>query len=111
MLIFGRVTYEGMAAYWSSAKGEIADFMNSVPKVVFSRTLEKAEWRNTRLVKKNAAEEVAKLKNQPGKNLFIFGSAELSATLMRRNLIDEHRLGINPVILGGGTPPVQGPAG
>ncbi|MFZ0613585.1 MAG: dihydrofolate reductase family protein [Desulfobacterales bacterium] len=104
MLLFGRVTYEGMAAYWSPATGEIADFMNGVPKVVFSRTLEKAEWRNTRLVKRNAAEEVAKLKNQPGKNLFIFGSAELSATLMRRNLIDEYRLGINPVILGGGNP-------
>ena len=64
MLLFGRVTYEGMAAYWSSAEGEIAEFMNKVPKVVFSRTLERADWNNTRLVKAGAEEEVAKLKQQ-----------------------------------------------
>ncbi len=104
MLLFGRVTYQGMADYWSSAKGGIADFMNNIPKVVFSRTLEKAEWNNTRLVKANAEEEVAKLKQQPGKDLFVFGSANLSSTLMRNGLIDEYRLGINPVILGGGNP-------
>lgn len=103
-LLFGRVTYEGMAGYWSSAKGEIADFMNEVPKVVFSRTLEQAEWRNTRLVKANAEEEVARLKGEPGKDLFIFGSAALSATLMQRGLIDEYRLGLTPVVLGGGSP-------
>jgi hypothetical protein len=56
MLLFGRVTYQGMADYWSSQNGEIADFMNSIPKIVFSRTLERAEWNNTRLVKENAAE-------------------------------------------------------
>src|SRR5687768_14194645 len=60
ILLFGRVTYQGMAAYWSSATGEIAEFMNSIPKVVFSRTLERAEWNNTRLVKANAEEEVPK---------------------------------------------------
>jgi dihydrofolate reductase len=104
MLLFGRVTYEGMAGYWSSAQGEIADFMNNVPKVVFSRTLEKAEWNNTRLVKAQAEEEVTKLKQQPGKDLFIFGSANLCSTLMQKNLIDEYRLGIAPVVLGGGNP-------
>ena len=104
MLLFGRVTYEGMAAYWSSAEGEIAEFMNKVPKVVFSRTLERADWNNTRLVKAGAEEEVAKLKQQPGKDMYIFGSAELCATLMRGGLIDEYRLGINPIILGGGNP-------
>jgi dihydrofolate reductase len=104
MLLFGRVTYQGMAAYWSSATGETADFMNNVPKVVFSRTLERAEWNNTRLVKANAEEEVAQLKQQPGKELFIFGSANLSAALMRHGLIDEYRLGLNPLILGGGNP-------
>src|SRR5574341_1510330 len=77
MLLFGRVTYEGMANYWPSAQGEIADFMNSVPKVVFSRTLEKAEWNNTRLVKANAEEEVAHLKQQSGKDIYVFGSANL----------------------------------
>ena len=104
MLLFGRVTYQGMAQYWSAEKGEIADFMNNIPKVVFSRTLEKADWNNTRLVKTNAEEEVAKLKQQPGKDLFIFGSANLSATLTQKGLIDEYRLGINPIVLGGGNP-------
>lgn len=104
MLLFGRVTYQGMAQYWSAEKGEIADFMNNIPKVVFSRTLEKADWNNTRLVKANAEEEVAQLKKQPGKDLFIFGSANLSATLTQRGLIDEYRLGFNPIVLGGGNP-------
>lgn len=104
LLLFGRVTYEGMAAHWSKAKGATADSMNSVAKVVFSRTLRRAEWSNTRLVSTNAEEEVAKLKQQPGMDILIFGSANLSSTLMQRGLIDEYRLGISPVILGGGNP-------
>src|SRR5437879_9736440 len=104
MLLFGRATYEGMASYWSSAKGEVADLMNQIRKVVFSRTLEKASWNNTSLVKGNALEEVAKLKRQPGRDLFIFGSAKLSSTLIRPHLIDEYRLGLAPIILGSGTP-------
>jgi dihydrofolate reductase len=104
MLLFGRVTYEGMAAYWASAEGVIADFMNAVPKVVFSRTLESADWNNTRLVKENVAEEVVTLKEQPGNDIFIFGSANFASTLMQHGLIDEYRLGINPVVLGSGTP-------
>jgi len=104
MLLFGRVTYEGMAGYWPSAKGEVADRMNNIRKVVFSRTLEKASWNNTKLVKGNAAEEVAKLKEQNGKDLFIFGSANLSSTLMRHHLIDEYRLCLAPIVLGAGTP-------
>jgi len=104
MLLFGRVTYEGMAGYWPSAKGEVADRMNNIRKVVFSRTLEKASWNNTKLVKGNAAEEVAKLKEKNGKDLFIFGSANLSSTLMRHHLIDEYRLCLAPIVLGAGTP-------
>lgn len=104
VLLFGRVTYEGMASFWPKEKGEVADFMNSVPKVVFSKTLERADWNNSRLVKGNAEEEVAKLKRQPGKDLFIFGSANLSATLTRKGLIDEYRLCLAPVVLGGGNP-------
>jgi dihydrofolate reductase len=104
MLLFGRATYEGMASNWPSAKGEVADLMNQIRKVVFSRTLEKASWNNTRLVKGNAEEEVAKLKKQPGKDLFIFGSANLSTTLIRHRLIDEYRLGLAPIVLGRGTP-------
>jgi len=102
MLLFGRVTYQGMASYWPSATGEVADFMNSIPKVVFSRTLDKADWSNTRLVNTNAQDEVAKLKQQPGKDLLIFGSGDLSSSLMRNGLIDEYRLGMTPVVLGGG---------
>jgi dihydrofolate reductase len=103
-LLFGRVTYEGMAAYWSTAKGATADFMNSVPKVVFSRTLAKADWNNTRLVRDNAESEVAKLKKTSKQNLYVFGSAELSATLMQHDLFDEYRLCVVPVVLGAGTP-------
>jgi dihydrofolate reductase len=106
MLLFGRVTYQGMANYWPSATGEVevANFMNNIPKVVFSRTLEKAEWNNTRLVKANAEDQVAELKQQYGKDMLLFGSANLASSLMRQDLIDEYRLGINPVVLGGGNP-------
>ena len=103
-LLFGRVTYQGMAGYWSTQKGEIADFMNEVPKVVFSRTLSKAEWNNTKLVKGNAEKEIIRLKKQPGKDLFIFGSADLSSTLVQAGLIDEYRLCVVPVVLGAGNP-------
>ncbi len=102
LLLFGRRTYEGMAAYWSNATGEIADFMNTMPKVVFSRTLETAGWNNSRLVRGDAHEEVRKLKQQPGKHIFIFGSADLCATLTEHRLIDEYRLGLTPVVLGDG---------
>jgi len=104
LLLFGRVTYQGMAAYWSSAKGEIADFMNNTAKVVFSRTIEKAEWRNTRLVNADAEGEVARLKQQPGKDILIFGSANLTSTFMEKGLIDEYRLGVSPLVLGAGNP-------
>ena len=103
-LLFGRRTYEGMAKYWQSAAGEIADFMNSVPKVVFSRTLASADWANSRLVREGAAAEVAALKRTPGKDLYVFGSAELSAAFVRENLFDEYRIGLVPILLGAGNP-------
>ncbi len=104
MLLFGRVTYEGMAAYWPSAKGEVADIMNAIPKIVFSKTLQRADWSNTWLVRESAEREVPRLKQQAGKDLFIFGSANLANSLTRSSLIDEYRLGVNPVVLGAGTP-------
>jgi len=104
MLLFGRVTYEGMAGFWPSSKDKIADFMNSASKIVFSRTLKKADWNNTRLVKEHAEKEVAKLKQQPGKNMFIFGSAKLTASLAQHSLIDEYAICVAPVLLGSGTP-------
>jgi len=104
LLLFGRVTYQGMASYWAPEKGDVADLMNGIAKVVFSRTLDKAEWNNTRLVKGNAEEEVARLKQQAGRDMLVFGSAALCATLTQHSMIDEYRLGINPIILGGGNP-------
>ncbi len=111
-LLFGRVTYEGMASYWSSpdaAKNDpvVAGLMNQIPKIVFSKTLDKAEWKNTQLVKDHVADEISKLKKQSGKDLAIFGSANLMSGLMRMDLIDEHRVMVNPVILGSGTPLFQ----
>jgi len=104
MLLFGRVTYEGMAAYWQSAQGEVANFMNSLPKVVFSRTLDRADWKNTKLVNGDAASEVLELKRQGERNMFVFGSGGLSTTLIERGLFDEYRLGLVPVVLGSGKP-------
>lgn len=104
VLLFGRVTYEGMASHWPTQKGEVADLMNSVPKIVFSKTLTNAAWSNTRVVREDAAEEVARLKRQSGKDLYVFGSANLSSTLAREGLIDEYRIVLTPVLLGGGNP-------
>jgi len=81
--------------------------MNSVPTVVFSRTLEKAGWNNTTLVKENVPEEVSKLKQEAGRYIFVFGSADVASTLIEQGLVDEYRFGINPVVLGGGTPLFQ----
>jgi dihydrofolate reductase len=102
LLFFGRITYEGMAAYWRTAEGEVADLMNSLPKVVFSRTLKAADWANTRLINDDAAAAVLKLKQQGAGSMFVFGSGNLSATLIREGLFDEYRLLIAPVILGVG---------
>ena len=103
-LLFGRATYEGMADYWSKATGATADFMNRVPKLVFSRTLDTATWNNARLVRRDAAEEVAELKRGSGKDLFVFGSAKLCDSLMRAGLFDEYRVCVAPVVLGTGVP-------
>jgi dihydrofolate reductase len=103
-LVFGRVTYEGMAAHWTKAEGEIAELMNSIPKIVFSKTLKSAEWNNTTLIRENASAEIKKLKEQGGRDMYVFGSANLSETFVNDNLFDEYRIGIAPVILGGGRP-------
>jgi dihydrofolate reductase len=104
LVLFGRLTYEGMAKHWPTAKGETANRMNGIQKVVFSRTLTSADWANTRLVSTDAADEVARLKQEPGKDILVFGSADLCASLTRAGLIDEYRLGVNPVVLGQGNP-------
>ena len=106
-LVFGRLTYEGMAAYWKTAEGEqaeIARLMNSIPKLVFSRTLKDVDWNNSTLINDNASAEISRLKAQNGKNMYVFGSADLSATFIKDDLFDEYRFGIAPVILGNGRP-------
>jgi dihydrofolate reductase len=103
-ILLGRVTYQLFADYWPSATGPDADRLNELPKGVFSRTLGKVEWKNSRLVKENVAEEVARLKQQPGKDLALFGSADLASTFIRLGLIDEYRIFVTPVVLGGGAP-------
>jgi len=102
MLLFGRVTYEGMAAYWKNAKDEVATYMNSLPKAVFSRTLTTVDWQNTTLLKGDVKKEVESLKRRGEKNIFVFGSGDLSATLLEHGLYDEYRLCVVPVVLGTG---------
>jgi Dihydrofolate reductase len=103
-LLLGRVTYEGFAKAWPTMKddGGFADRMNNMPKYVVSRTLEKLSWNNSRLINGNVAEEVSKLKQQPGQDILTAGSADLVNLLMRYDLIDEYRLMVHPVILGSG---------
>lgn len=108
-LLFGRVTYEGMAAYWTqaeteTAEGEVAKLMNSIPKLVISKTLKTAEWKNTTILSGNASEEILKLKAVEGKDIYVFGSAYLSETFIKDNIFDEYRLCIAPVLLGAGRP-------
>jgi len=106
-LVFGRITYEGMAAYWKTAEGEmteIAELMNSIPKLVFSRTLNSVDWNNTTLVKTDASAEILKLKAQGNRDMYVFGSANLSETFINDNLFDEFRIAIAPVIAGNGRP-------
>jgi dihydrofolate reductase len=112
-LLFGRVTYQLMASYWptpAAIKDDpiVASKMNSLHKVVFSRTLAKAEWGNTTLVKNDVAAEVLKLKRQPGKDLIILGSSDLALTFIEQRLIDEFRIMVNPVVLGSGKPLFKG---
>lgn len=106
MLIFGETTYTGMADYWIKAEGdavegEIAQYMNTLPKVVCSRKRTTADWNNTTIVK-DAAAEIPQLKHQGNGNMFVFGSGNLSESLMKAELFDEYRLCIAPVFLGKG---------
>jgi dihydrofolate reductase len=107
-ILLGRATYERFAGFWPTAKAAEARAMNELPKVVFSQTLTSAAWRNSRLVSGDAAEEIARLKREPGQDLAIFGSNRLATSLAPLGLIDEYRILINPVVLGAGTPLFQG---
>ena len=101
----GRVTYEELAAYWPHQPGgtPMVDYINSVPKFVVSTTLEEPlEWNNSTLIQGNVVEEIAKLKRQPGKYIGIVGSGALVRSLLRDELLDELRLIVHPLVLGGG---------
>ncbi len=102
--LFGRKTYEHMAAYWPTAPNDdpYARHLNSTPKYVASRTLQGVEWQNSRLIEGDVAEEVGKLKEQPGKNIAVLGSGELVQTLIKHDLIDEYFLAMFPIVLGSG---------
>jgi dihydrofolate reductase len=108
-ILFGRKTYEHMAAYWPTAPEDVvADKMNSLRKIVFSKTLQKVDWNNSRLVKGELVEEVTRLKQQPGGDMVVLGSATLASQLMQLGLIDEYRVLINPVLIGSGKPLFRG---
>lgn len=118
--LYGRITYQMMESYWptvpanpSSTTDELehAHWVENVHKIVCSRTLKKVEWNNTRLVRDNVADEIAALKRQPGKDLMIFGSPSIVHTLARHGVIDEYRINLNPVLLGGGIPLFSGSTG
>jgi len=110
-LLHGRRTYELMASYWPTAdqdpsapatQADFARIWRETPKVVFSRTLEAVAW-NSRLVREGAGEEVARLKGQPGNDMMV-GGANLASTLIGLDLVDEYRLFVRPIVLGGGKP-------
>jgi dihydrofolate reductase len=100
--LLGRVTYQGFAEAWPSRTGDFADRLNSLPKYVVSTTLERAEWNNSHLIKANVAEQVAKLKQQPGQDILVHGSRTLVQTLMQHDLVDEYHLLVYPLVLGSG---------
>jgi dihydrofolate reductase len=100
--IMGRVTYEEMASAWPNATGVYADLMNEIPKVVFSKTLTRAEWAESRIADGDLAEDIARLKREPGGVVLAHGGATFVDALIRDGLIDEYRLVIHPVAIGHG---------
>lgn len=104
-LLFGRRTFDGMARYWSNETGAIAERMNEVEKAVATRQGTPVEWSNTRVLAGDIADHIAALKSEAGKkDIFVFGSAELIASLLQAHAVDECRLLLVPVALGTGTP-------
>ena len=110
--LYGRRSYEVMLSYWPNAEKNprspadlsFARRMNALPKVVLSRTLERAEWSNTRILRDHVAETLTELKRQPGKAIVAWAGAGLVSTLAQHDLVDEYRLLVHPVVLGAGTP-------
>jgi dihydrofolate reductase len=112
-LLYGRVTYELMVKFWptpaaASAFPEVAEQINKAPKVVFSRSMEKADWNNARVVKGDLAEEVKKLKEEPGDPLVLMGSGKIISQIAPKGLVDEYQLVVNPIVLGKGRTMFEG---
>lgn len=116
-ILLGRVAYQLLADYWPvvipkatmprnprEEHPHIIERMNNLPKIIISRKLEKVEWNNSTLIKKNVKQEILKIKQQPGKDLVLFGGADIASTLLQFGLIDEYRIIINPVVLSNGRP-------
>lgn len=108
-LLFGRVTFQGMASYWPTREAiesdpEVASRMNQTLKIVISRSLDRPEpeWNNTRLIGKDAHRELSSLQQQPGKDLLVLGSSVLTASLIEMGLLDQLRIIVCPVVLGEG---------
>lgn len=106
-LLFGRITYDLMAGYWPTPAAaqqnpEVADGMNRLPKIVFSRTMQKPQWSNTRLVTRDLPGEVSRLKEEQGTDLVVMGSGTIVSQLAQAGLVDEYQLVVVPVVLGGG---------
>jgi dihydrofolate reductase len=106
-LLFGRKTYELMKSYWPTPEAKkndpvVAEQMNSLPKVVFSRTLDKADWSNTTLVKGDLATQVRRMKEEPGEDMVIMGSGSIVSQLTQKGLIDEYQVVVVPVVIGEG---------
>jgi dihydrofolate reductase len=107
VLVFGRITYELMASYWPTPLAlendpVVAERMNNLPKVVFSRTMDKASWNNTKLVKGDIAAAIRTMKQEPGADMVIFGSGSIVSQLAQDGLIDEFQIVVNPIVLGKG---------
>ena len=102
--LMGRNTYEEMAGFWPTSDDPYAAPMNEIPKLVFSATLERADWADTRIVRGGLADEIAALKREPGKDMLAWGGAAFAQSLSRLGLVDEYRLILEPVALGEGLP-------
>ena len=107
ILVFGRVTYELMAGFWptpfaAESMPAVAERMNNLPKVVFSRSMDKAAWNNTKLVKSGMAAEIRKMKQEAEADMVILGSGNLVSQLAQEGLIDEYQVVVNPIVLGKG---------
>ncbi len=103
-MLLGRRTYEEFAGYWADKGSDVdfADEINRTPKLVVSTTLDSVEWQNSTLIRGNVAEELARIKEQPGKDISITGSPTLVRSLLRENLLDELRLLVHPIVVGAG---------